>query len=531
MAYRDVSQKKKNVHSVSRVKRTKNARNKGIQIDSFHDESSQYLRAEYVSYHLRQINFLDVFNLGTLGLTLVLSWYFITFFSPIVHYSHNNDITLFNSVFGFSHVGLALTLCASAVVSTKIHNYINARKVLKLSIALLLFICTLTLVLVEHKYFTQPWCSIASFVSGALLGVLNCMFGLKICSMGMVKGVVAIFSSFCIAGLIFAVAVAMPDVVAIVIANILPLFIGFVLLKIELPQIEGEPVTIQFALHHSGFNMRLILVVGVLSVAEGLARTILMNYNPIVLDGAYAWMSFVAILVATVLLGIPLFSTIDLNFSGSYRVTAATLGFIFLLMPIVEHGSLFSDLVSLISYSVLTMILWIMTVRIVGRYSLPPQFVLGLGLGVYFGGMLIGEFFGSLYASFFTVTPKVLSIITLICVCLVFFGYLFLFNEQAMDRLLNDSDKQGPKRFAQRCAEVSKAFGLSPREEEIMMLVVKGRSNPRIQEALGLTAGTVNSHLSHLYRKLNVHDKQSLIDLVENFNRDEIRAQDKPVKE
>ena len=343
------------------------------------------------------------------------------------------------------------------------------------------------------------------------------MFGLKLCSMAMVKGVVAVFTSFCLAGLLFAVTVAMPSPVSMTVAVALPLIIGLVLLRLDVPRVEGEPVTVQFALHHSGFNVRLILVVGMLSVAEGLARILLMDYSPITLDGSYAWLSFVAIVVATALLGIPLFSARDLNFSGVYRVTAAVLGLIFLLMPIVTHGSFFADLISLVSYSVLTMILWIMIIRIVRRYALPAQFVLGMGLGVYYAGMLVGEFVGALYASFSIITPKSLSIITLICVCLVFFGYLFLFNEQAMDKLLNERSKQGPKRFVQRCDELSKAYGLSPREKEIMMLVVKGRSNPRIQETLGLTAGTVNSHLSHLYRKLNVHDKQSLIDLVENF--------------
>lgn len=518
MAYRDASQKKKRINAMARNERMKNSKvvenewgngDEGIDQESF---------ADNIALHLRKITFLDVFNLPTLGLTFILSWYFVTFFSPIVHYSHNNDITLFNSVFGFSHVGLALTLCMSAIIPTRVRNYINGRKSLKFLVALLLLICTLTLVLVEHQYFTQPWCSIASYVSGTLLALLTIMFGLKICSMGMVKGVVAVLSAFCFAGLLFAVAVSMPRVVAIVFAIALPLLIGLVLVKMDIPKAEGEKVTIQFALLNGNFNIRLIVVVGMLSVAEGLARTILMDYSPVVLDGGYAWMSLVAIGVATCLLGVPLLSTKDLNFAASYRVTTASLGFIYLLMPIVSLGSLIADLAALISYSVLTMITWVMIVRIVGRYRLPAQFVLGLGMGVYYGGMLIGEFSGAVYASFFAITPKAISFITLICVGLVFFGYLFLFNEQAMDRLMNDRDKQGPKRFAQRCGEVSKAYGLSPREEEIMVLVMKGRSNPRIQETLGLTAGTVNSHLSHLYRKLNVHDKQSLIDLVESFD-------------
>lgn len=518
MAYREVSQKGNDVRLVTRAKRARDLQNKQAIHDNYPDDANKEFSAKNISFHLRQITVLDVFNLGTMGLTLVLSWYFITFFSPIVHYSHNNDITLFNSVFGFSHLGLALTLCSSAVLTTKLHNYINTRKALKFAVAALLFVCTSTLVLVEHKYFTQPWCSIASFTAGTLLGLLDIMFGLKVCSMGIVKGVVSIFSAFCMAGMIFAIVVTMPEVVAIVFAIVLPLLIGFILLRVEIPKVEGEPITVQFALHHGGFSIRLIFVIGMLSIAEGLAQTLLMDYNPIILDGAYAWMSFVAILVATVLLGVSLFSSKSLNFTSAYRTTAATLGLAFLFVPIVSHGSLFADLISLLSYNVLTIILWIMIVRIVTRYSLPTQFVLGLGLGVYCAGMLVGQFFGAIYASFFVVTAKGLSTVTLICVCLVFFGYLFLFNEEAMDKLLNERDQQGPKRFVQRCDEVSKAYKLSPREEEIMILVVKGRSNPRIQETLGLTAGTVNSHLSHLYRKLGVHDKQSLIDIIENFD-------------
>ena len=48
-----------------------------------------------------------------------------------------------------------------------------------------------------------------------------------------------------------------------------------------------------------------------------------------------------------------------------------------------------------------------------------------------------------------------------------------------------------------------------------MMLVAKGRSTPRIREELCLTIGTTNTHMNHLYKKLDVHDRQELIDLVE----------------
>ncbi len=99
--------------------------------------------------------------------------------------------------------------------------------------------------------------------------------------------------------------------------------------------------------------------------------------------------------------------------------------------------------------------------------------------------------------------------------CLLFLAYLFLFTDRSMTSLLGVRASSGRQPFRERCEHVAADYDLTPREQEIMALVAKGRSTPRIQEALGLTAGTVNTHLAHLYRKLDVHDKQELIDLLE----------------
>lgn len=55
----------------------------------------------------------------------------------------------------------------------------------------------------------------------------------------------------------------------------------------------------------------------------------------------------------------------------------------------------------------------------------------------------------------------------------------------------------------------------SERETEILGYLVRGRSQPFIQEALYLSKSTVSTHVKHIYKKLDVHSKQELIDLVE----------------
>ncbi len=69
--------------------------------------------------------------------------------------------------------------------------------------------------------------------------------------------------------------------------------------------------------------------------------------------------------------------------------------------------------------------------------------------------------------------------------------------------------------IADRCEVISKDYGLTPRELEIMQLLCKGRTKAFIAETLYLTENTVKGHTKHIYSKLGVHSKQELMDLVE----------------
>ena len=51
---------------------------------------------------------------------------------------------------------------------------------------------------------------------------------------------------------------------------------------------------------------------------------------------------------------------------------------------------------------------------------------------------------------------------------------------------------------------VTDPFGLTPRELDVLRLVVAGRTNAEIAEALFVSRRTVTTHVSHLYAKLGV---------------------------
>ena len=62
---------------------------------------------------------------------------------------------------------------------------------------------------------------------------------------------------------------------------------------------------------------------------------------------------------------------------------------------------------------------------------------------------------------------------------------------------------------------MARHYGLTHREEEILALLAQGRNAPFIAQALSLSTGTVKNHISSIYRKVDVSDRQGLLNLLE----------------
>lgn len=59
-------------------------------------------------------------------------------------------------------------------------------------------------------------------------------------------------------------------------------------------------------------------------------------------------------------------------------------------------------------------------------------------------------------------------------------------------------------------------YGLSPREADVLRLLVAGDSTAQIQDRLCIAAGTFNYHMRNIYSKLGVHSRQELLVCVYN---------------
>jgi DNA-binding CsgD family transcriptional regulator len=68
-------------------------------------------------------------------------------------------------------------------------------------------------------------------------------------------------------------------------------------------------------------------------------------------------------------------------------------------------------------------------------------------------------------------------------------------------------------RLAGRASDRTNQFGLSQREMDVLRLVAEGRSNPEIAATLFISRETARTHVSNIFRKLDVSTRAEAVDL------------------
>jgi DNA-binding CsgD family transcriptional regulator len=68
-----------------------------------------------------------------------------------------------------------------------------------------------------------------------------------------------------------------------------------------------------------------------------------------------------------------------------------------------------------------------------------------------------------------------------------------------------------PARRTELAPVVTRLYGLSPREREVLMLVARGESTREIAARLGISSYTVQDHLDHAFDKVGVRGRRALL--------------------
>ena len=256
----------------------------------------------------------------------------------------------------------------------------------------------------------------------------------------------------------------------------------------------------------------------------------------------------------------------------TYRFSILVLCLGCLTTPFLGDNQSYVTVLIFAGYTCFGVVLFAICLDISTSYVINPVRSVGLGFVALYGGEFLGELAAhGMNAA--TMSVPDLTVVTLGAVAILLIAHLFLFTETDLikigigeNNVLENVGCFVPKKTAQGegteenvisslassgsdeadkadsvddvddineavslevpappdpAAIIAERYGLSPRECDVLPLLLEGRTIVRIQETLFISAGTVSTHIRHIYQKTGQANRQELIDLAKSIAENE----------
>lgn len=323
------------------------------------------------------------------------------------------------------------------------------------------------------------------------------------------------------------------------------------------------PVFHPLKVRQTAFFLRFGIPVFTFGIALGLLRSISMTK---VLSSVSLTEQFVIVLSIILAFGFTLFAASrareESHWDMIFRMLVPIISLAFVSLPYLssEYGPL-AQLCALCGFACFEALLWIFFSDLSQEFRLSPIYVFGVGRSLLALGSLLSlglvrfPIVASFVPELVSHEMALLSLLALIC------AYCLLPRQREMKSLITpmpaSADEQAHARlhgvldeheedleaseapskaathphvenkgeekvrkgrFHTKCEEIADRYLLSRRETEVMFLLAKGHNAAYIQDRLCISKSTAKTHINHIYRKLNIHTQQELLNMVDEGN-------------
>ena len=233
--------------------------------------------------------------------------------------------------------------------------------------------------------------------------------------------------------------------------------------------------------------------------------------------------------LGTLTIGIALFLVIflrrnDFDFSLLYRVALPLMVGAFVVLP--AFGTLsagVSSFCAMAGYTAFSVLIMIILANMSYRYGMSAVWLFGIERGVRALFTIVGRQVAGVISALSLGGNESLVLGT-ITVLLVVLGTVLFVSERDFSGRWGVSFKGTPtiEQRAQlrqedidvRCRDLAASFGLTERETEVLLLLARGKTTGQVERALVISKDTVKTHVKHIYRKMNIHSRSELADLI-----------------
>ncbi len=222
----------------------------------------------------------------------------------------------------------------------------------------------------------------------------------------------------------------------------------------------------------------------------------------------------------------------------AYRIVAMLLVLGSLLMCAAQFPHTVSSAFIFGSYQGFFILLCAVCIDVSNYFDVRATRAFGMAVGALYLGELVGDCIGFGTTAVVASSDLSLSLVGISLTVLVVLAVLFLFTEKdlvetSLGEMIDEEPEAQPQptgngvgsgsaqsyeeRITRVTAYLAKTYQLTPRECEVLPLVIKGRTIAHIQEELHISQGTVSTHTRHIYQKTQVINRQGLLDLIDTI--------------
>lgn len=214
------------------------------------------------------------------------------------------------------------------------------------------------------------------------------------------------------------------------------------------------------------------------------------------------------------------------NFNNIYYPTILVIMLMLALLFVSPEGDAWPLMVSRAALQIFGLLIWCLLSYIAYQSKLSPIKVFGFGYGLHLLGGILGYAVGYELSFDFSSDGVNFLFICLILAIIVLAISIAIYPPRTMKDLLlaiPDDDFENPNQvektgaWEQVCNQVAEKGNLTSREREVMTLLAKGRGSNYISETLGVSLSTIYTHTRSIYRKLDVHSREELMDVIDNY--------------
>lgn len=476
--------------------------------------------------------------LALLGSSLYWAWYLAAFITWSVFPFNVFDTSFSNLTYMVSQ--------ASAIIGVGFLVLLYKKKNVSLSPwFIVLSAIVLTVSTINHSAQTIDALSTTALFSGFIMGVcmapLGIAWGARYTLEGSKSGMFVALSFFLASILVLAVSI-MPQELQSLIVSLFLICSAFIWLydlryrnqnekakKAEDRKLN-ETTEGEFSLKLIPWKLLSIFIVASI-MSELLTATMAISISP-VKDTLNPYAAIQQIIFCCILLVVIWINKNSLDFRNIYIALAPIFTSILLLLLLLDMSppQIFIGILRQVLY-LLQILVWIYLIDTTRKESISPILSLGFATVVICSIILIGNVGSRILLSVFGVSNFLcMSLAAIEVIVLVIMTSLLARNA------INNSKKEFPEAkrhdapylnnanfnyenlIPEKLALFSEKYKLSPREQEVFSLLTRGYSGPNIAEYLFVTSGTVKTHLSHIYKKLEIGSRKEAIDLFEDFS-------------